>query len=61
MWSTAQRQKRSTDFMFMLGLKKTMGHLATANCVCWYGYVLRREDGHILRRALHFEVEGQRS
>ena len=31
-----------------------------ANSVRWYGHVLRREDGHILRRALDFEVEGQR-
>ena len=26
----------------------------------WYGNVLRREDGHVLRRALDFEAEGQR-
>ena len=25
--------------------------------VGWYGHVLRREDGHVLRRALHFEAE----
>ena len=30
------------------------------NCVCWYGHVLRRDDCHILRRALDFEVEGQK-
>ena len=29
------------------------------DCVFWYGYVLWMEDGHILRRALEFEVEGQ--
>ena len=29
--------------------------------VCWYGHVLRREDGGlVLRRALDFEVEVQR-
>ena len=27
---------------------------------CWYGHVLRREDGHVLRRALDLEVEDQR-
>ena len=32
-----------------------------ADSVHWYGRVLRREDGHILRRALNFEVEGQRN
>ena len=26
---------------------------------CWYGHVLRREDGHVLRGALDFDVEGQ--
>ena len=31
-----------------------------ANSVRWYGHVLRREDGHILRRALDFEIECQR-
>ena len=30
-----------------------------ANSVHWYGHVLRREDGHIVRRALDFEVEGK--
>ena len=44
----------------MLDLKKTIDQLAMANSVHWYGHVLRREDGHVLRRALHFEVEGQR-
>ena len=28
--------------------------------MCLYVHVLRREDGHVLRRALEFEVEGQR-
>ena len=36
-------------------------HLAMANSVCWYGNVLRREDGHVFRRALDFEVDGQRN
>ena len=33
--------------------------LANVNTVCWYGHALRREDGHIMRMALHSEVEGQ--
>ena len=52
--------KRSTDFMFMLGVKETIDQLAMANSAHWYGHVLRREDGHVLRRALDLEVEGQR-
>ena len=53
-------KKRSKYMMFMFGLKETIDQLAMANSVCWYGHVLRREDGHALRRALDFEVEGQR-
>ena len=60
-WSAAQRKKRRyMDLMFMLGLKETIGQLATPNSVHCYGHMLRREDGHILRRAIDFEVEGQR-
>ena len=28
--------------------------------ISWYGHVLRRKDGHVLRRALDFEVQCQR-
>ena len=34
--------------------------MAKANGVRWYGHVLRRDDGHVLRKALEFEVEGKR-
>ena len=44
----------------MLGLSETIDQLAMANSVGWYGHVLIREDGNVLRRALDFEVEGQR-
>ena len=50
--------KRSVELM--LGLSETIDQLAKTNSVCWYGHVLRREDGQVLRRALYFEVEGQR-
>ena len=53
-------RKKSMDLMLMQGLKETIDQLAMANSVCWYGHVLRREDCHVLRRALDFEVEGQR-
>ena len=52
-------KKRSTDLMFMLGLKVTIDQLVIASSVRWHGCVLRREDGHVMRRALDFEVEGQ--
>ena len=44
--------KRSTDLMFMLGLSETIDQLAMTSSVCWYGHVLRREDGHVLRVVL---------
>ena len=44
----------------MLGLKETIYQLAVANSIRWHGHVLRREDGDVLRKALDFEVEGQR-
>ena len=53
-------RKRSTDLMFMLDLSETIDRLAMANHVCWYGHVLRREDGDVFRRTLDFEVEYQR-
>ena len=46
--------------MFMLGLNETTDQLAMENSVCWYGHLLKREDGNILQRALDFEVEDQR-
>ena len=53
-------RNRSTDLMLMLGLTETIDQLAIANSVCWYGYVMRRDDVHVLRKALDFEVHGQR-
>ena len=45
------------DLILMLGLNKTTDHLTVANSVCWYGYVLTKEDGHIMKRALDLEVD----
>ena len=52
-------RKKSINLMFILGLNETIDQLAMANNVCWCGHVLWREDGHMLRKALDFEVEGQ--
>ena len=52
--------KRTEDLMEMLGLKETVVQMAKANGVRWYGHVLRRDDGHVLRKALEFEVRGKR-
>ena len=55
-----REKKRTEDLMEMLGLKETVAQMAKANGVRWYGYVLRRDDGHVLRKALEFEVRGRR-
>ena len=49
-------KKRTEDLMEMLGLKETVVQMAKANGVRWYGHVLRRDDGHVLRKALEFKV-----
>ena len=56
---SSRTEKRSTYLMFMLCLNEIIDKLALANSVRWFGYVLRREDVHILR-AFDFVVEGQR-
>ena len=55
-------RKRSMDLIFLLGLKEAIDQCATASSVCWYGHVLRREDGHALRRhyILRLKVKGRR-
>ena len=34
--------------------------MAKANGVRWYGHVLGRDDGHVSRKAMEFEVKGKR-
>ena len=53
-------KKRTEDLMEMLALKETAVQVAKANGMRWYGHVLRRDDGHVLRKALEFEVRGKR-
>ena len=52
-------KKRTEDLMEMLGLKETVVQMAKANGVRWYRHVLRRDDGHFLRKALGVQSEGQ--
>ena len=37
-----------------------MVQMTKANKVRWSGHVLRKDDGHVLRKALEFEVKGKR-
>ena len=43
-------KKRTEDLMEMLGLKETVVQMAKVNGVRWYRHVLRRDDGHVLRK-----------
>ena len=56
-----KHRKISMTLMLKLGLHETIDQLAMANSLCWYGHVLRRDDDHVLKMALDFEVEGQRN
>ena len=60
MWSAAQRQKIINGYDIHAGFEGNNRLVGYGNSVHWHGHVLRREDGHISRRALDFEVEGQR-
>ena len=53
-------KKRTENLMEMLGLKETVVRMAKTIGMRWYGHVLRRDDGHVLRKALEFEVKGKR-
>ena len=52
-------KKRTEDLMEMLGLKETVDRMAKVNGVIWYGHALRRYDGHVLGKALEFEMTGK--
>ena len=53
-------RNNTEELMEMLGVKKTLDRMAKANGVRWYGYVIRREDDNILKKAMMMEVNGQR-
>ena len=41
-------------------MKETVVQMAKADGVRCYRHVLRRDDGHVLRKVLEFEVKGKR-
>ena len=53
-------KKRTMDLIEMLGFKETMVQIAKMNGARCYRHVLRRDDRHVLRKALEFEVKGKR-
>ena len=52
-------RKRTKDLILMVASNETIDHMAMANSAPWYRHMLRREDDHVVRRALDFEIEGQ--
>ena len=53
-------KRRSQKLMSLQGLKDTLNGLARASGVRWYGHVLRRDKGDVLRRALDIKVAEKR-
>ena len=55
------RDRRSTeDLREMLGLEEPLELRARANGVRWYGHVLRKDDEHVLRKVMGFELDARR-
>ena len=50
MWSHVEGQEEYEGTGGHLGLQDTVDKLAKANGVRWYGHVLRRDEGKVLRR-----------
>ena len=46
-------------FLNITECNETVVQMAKVNGVRWYGHVLR-DDGHVLRKALEFEMKGKR-
>ena len=52
-----KKEPRINEFA---GFKDTLDGLARGSGVRWYGHVLRRDSGDVLRRALDFQVAERR-
>ena len=55
----AVREIQNVSMPLMLGLKETVVQMAKVNGVRWYGHVLRRDDGHVLRKACEGQEEAR--
>ena len=54
-------ENNDKELMEMLGLKETFDKMAMVNGLLWYGHVVRRDDGNVLKKALMLEVNAQRN
>ena len=52
-------KRRSQELLSLQGIKDTLDGLARESGVRWYGHVLRRDNGDVLRRALDFDLKWQ--
>ena len=53
------RIERAMDSKLMFGLNETIDQMAMANKMVLVWYVLRKDGGHVLARALQFKVKCQ--
>ena len=44
------------DLMPVLGLNELFNQMAMASGMSWYGHALMREDGHVFKKILVYEV-----
>ena len=60
MWCETDGEKEDRRPNGDVGIERNRVQMAKANGVRWYRHLLRRVDGHVLRKALEFEVKGKR-
>ena len=60
MWCKTDGEKEDREPNGDVGIEGTVVQMAKTNGVRWYGRVLRRDDGHVLRKLLEFEMKGKR-
>ena len=49
-------ERKEAENLCLLDLKNTSEELAKTSGVQWYGHVLGRDNGDVLKRALNFEM-----
>ena len=59
-WCKTEGEKEDRGPDGDVGIEGNSGSDAKANGLRWYGHVLRRDDWHVLRKVLEFEVKGKR-
>ena len=60
MWCKTDGEKDNRGPDGVVRIEGIAVQMAKVNGVRWHGHVLRRDEGHVLRKALEFEVKGER-